>query len=106
MTALAWAANKGHEETVKVILEHNGCVLGQFPQYEISVLRWANTWNPSAESIIKLLLNSGQIDMYAENAEHGTLLEQARRKGHHSVTKFFDFFEEVGEYKEDTRRRR
>lgn len=103
-TALARAANMGNEETVKFILEHNGCILGQNPQYETSALRWGYTSSPSAESMIKLFLNTGQIDMYAENAQHGTLLEQAPRKGHHLITKFFDFFEEVGEYKQDKKK--
>ena len=87
MTALIWAAKKGHEEVVKILLEREDINLDQADtKYGRKPLSWAA--ENGHEGVIKMLLERQDVNPGQADAEYGrTPLLWAAENGHEGVVK-------------------
>ena len=103
-TALAWAARRGHEEVVKVLLERKDInpdladtIYGRTP-----LSRAAESGH---EGVVRMLLDREGVSPDREDTDHGqTPLSWAAESGHEGVVKMLLEREEVNPHQGDTDR--
>ena len=86
-TALTWAAIKGYEEVVKVLLEQEGVNPDQADtEYGLTPLSWAA--ENGHEGVVKVLLEREDVNPDQEDTKYGrTPLSYAAGNGHEGVVK-------------------
>ena len=87
MTALTWAAKRGHEEVVNILLEREGINLDQADtKYGRAPLSWAA--ENGHEGVVKILLGREDVNPDRADTEYGrTPLSWAAGNGHEGVVK-------------------
>jgi hypothetical protein len=84
MTALSWAARKGHESTVRLLLDRSVNINAMRGFYYMTALHRAA--NNGRESTVQLLLDRG-ADINAKDIEGMTALSWAVENGHKSTVR-------------------
>ena len=85
-TALSYAAEKGHDEVVKLLLEKDGIDLNSKSTNSQTALSYA-AWNGHNE-VVKLLVKKDGIDLNSKDTlGNQTALSYAAEKGHDTVVK-------------------
>ncbi|KAK7415016.1 hypothetical protein QQZ08_012456 [Neonectria magnoliae] len=83
-TPLSWAAEKGHEAIVKLLLSTGNIdVDSRDAKYGQTPLSWAA--ENGHEAIVKLLLNTGKVDIDSRDGDGRTPLSWAAKKGHKAI---------------------
>jgi ankyrin repeat protein len=84
LTALCWAALRGHEAVVKLLLEHDDVDADwKDEEYHQTPLLWAAM--NGHEAVVKLLLERNDVDADSKNKDGQTPLSLAARNGHEVV---------------------
>ena len=102
MTALTWAAGRGHEEIVKMLLQREDVNPNQADtQYDRTPLSWAAYRGHGA--IVKMLLEREDVNPDQPDTKSGrTLLSWAAENGHDGITKMLLEREDVNPDQPDT----
>lgn len=85
LTALILAAQKGHENVVKLLLQLPGININAQNRYGCTALIWAI--REGYENIVKLLLQAPGININTQNKDGKTALIDAAKYGHDDVVK-------------------
>ena len=103
MTALTWAAGRGHEEVVNILLEREDINPDQADtRYGWAPLSWAAKGGHSG--VVKMLLERERVNPDLADTEYGrTPLSWAAQNGHERVIKMLLEREEVNPDRLDTR---
>jgi hypothetical protein len=102
-TPLLWAAEKGHEATVKLLLDTGEVDAdSKDTRYGQTPLSWAA--EKGHEATVKLLLDTGEVDADSKDTRYGqTPLSWAAEKGHEATVKLLLDTGEVDADSKDTR---
>jgi ankyrin repeat protein len=85
-TPLSWAAQRGHEGVVKLLLDTGKVDVNSKDTNNWTPLSWAA--EKGHEGVVKLLLNTGKVDGDLKDTKYGqTPLSWAAENGHESVVK-------------------
>ena len=86
-TPLSWAAERGHEAVVKLLLETDKVDVDSKDNYDgRTPLSWAA--ERGHEAVVKLLLETGKVDVDSKDSQYGrTPLSLAAMRGHEAVVK-------------------
>jgi ankyrin repeat protein len=84
-TPLSWAAEKGHEAVVKLLLDEAGVEPNSKDTYGRTPLWWAA--EKGHEALVKLLLDKEGVDPNSKDSSGQTPLSWAAEKGHEAVVK-------------------
>ncbi|KAI9782389.1 MAG: hypothetical protein M1839_005262 [Geoglossum umbratile] len=93
-TPLSWAAEKGHETVVKLLLATEQVDLdSKDSSYGQTPLSWAA--GDGHEAVVRLLLGTEQVDVDSKNSSGRTPLSWAAQNGHEAVVKLLLAAEQV-----------
>ena len=84
-TPLSWAAEKGHEAVVKLLLDKEGVDPDSKDNYGRTPLSWAA--EKGHEAVVKLLLEKDGVDPDSKDNDGQTPLSWAAENGHEAVVK-------------------
>ncbi|KAF5539776.1 nucleoside phosphorylase domain-containing protein [Fusarium napiforme] len=82
-TALSYAAEKGHERVVKLLLDKVGLDVDSNDKGDRTPLWWAAM--RGHEAIVKLLLDTGKVDVDAQDRKGRSPLRCAVERGHEAI---------------------
>jgi ankyrin repeat protein len=93
-TALSLAAEGGHEDVVKLLLETGKVDVGSEDEYDQTPLWWAAM--EGHEVVVKLLVDTGKVDVESKGRNGQMLLRWAAVEGHEAVIKLLVDVESKG----------
>ena len=82
-TPLSWAAARGHEAVVKLLLATGKVDPDSIDKYNQTPLSWAA--GSGHEAVVKLLLATGKVDPDLKDVDNRTPLSRAAESGHKAV---------------------
>ncbi len=85
LTLLAWSAEKGHENVVRLLLDTSEVNADSKYMQDRTPLPWAAENGHNV--VVKLLLATGKVDVNSEDGYGQTPLSWADRNGHEDVDK-------------------